>query len=78
MNFFFNAQFNHFLLIWMLRSRGNSKKIKYFHKECRRFSRNEKQSTYKKFLLNDGAILHHRKIETPSIETYNLKNELSP
>ena len=32
----------------------------------------------KSFFLKDGAVLHHGKIETLSIETFKVTNELSP
>ena len=43
---FFNAQFNHCPLVWMLHSRSNNNKIKHVHERCLRTVYQDKKSSY--------------------------------
>ena len=79
MNSFFNAQFNYCLLIWMLHGRSNNSKIKHLHERCLKLIYNDKQSSYKELLIKFGTVsIHYRNIQTPAIEMFKVKNEMSP
>ena len=79
LNAFFNAQFNYCLLIWMLHSRCNNNKIKYFHGRCLRLIYNDKSSSYEELSQKDGSIpIHHKSIKELSIEMFKIKNTLAP
>ena len=79
MNFFFNAQFDYYPLIWILHSQGNNNKIKHLHERCLRLIYNDKKSSYEELLIKDGTIsIHHRNIQTLATEILKVKNEISP
>ena len=79
LNAFFNAQFNYCPLIWMLHSRCNNNKIKYFHVRCLRLIYIDKSSSYEELSRKDGSIpIHHKSIKELSIEMFKIKNTLAP
>ena len=79
LNAFFNAQFNYCPLIWMLHSRCNNNKIKYFHGRCLRLIYIDKSSSYEELSRKDGSIpIHHKSIKELSIEMFKIKNTLAP
>ena len=76
MNSFFNAQFNHCTLIWMLLSQRHNNKTK---KSSWTLPSSYLQSSYEELLIMDSTFsIHHWNIQTFASEMFKLKNELSP
>ena len=62
----------------MLHSRQNNKKIKHLHERCLRLIQNDKLSSYEELLEKDGSVsVHHRNIQSPSIEMLQIKHDQS-
>ena len=59
MNLFFAAQLNHCLLIWMIYSRSNNKRVKCLHERGIRLTYNEKTSSYEEVLEKDRSVSIH-------------------
>ena len=79
MNSFFNAQFNHCHLIWMLHSHKNNNKIKHLHERCLRLIYSDKKSSYENLLEKDkAASIHYKSIQGLAIEMFKAKHKLCP
>ena len=75
MNHFFNAQFNHCPLIWMLHSRRNNN-IRNLHQRCLKLVQNDKNSSYEESLTKNGSVsIHHRNIQALATKL-KIKNRL--
>ena len=79
LNTFFNAQLNYCPLIWMLHSRCNNNKIKYFQARCLRLIYNDKSSSYDELPQKDKSVpIYHKSIKELAIEMFKIKNALAP
>ena len=58
MNFFFTAQFNYYSLVWMIHSRFNNGKGKYFNETCLQLY-SDKTSLYEEVLDEDESVSIH-------------------
>ena len=68
MNFFFNAQFNYCLILWMLHSRSSNNKMKRLHEPCLRLIYSDKQSSYEE--LPDIGHIFTQRINNHVTRTY--------
>ena len=79
MNAFFSAQFNYYLLIWMLNSRQNNNEIEHLHERYLRLIHNDKLSSYQELLKKDGSVsIHHKNIQSLAIKMFQIKHGQSP
>ena len=79
LNSFVTAQFNYCPLIWMCHSRTLNNKINRIHERALRIVYNDYKSNFKELLERDHSFtIHERNIQYLSIETYKVKNGLSP
>ena len=62
-NTFFNAQFNYWRTIWMIRSRSLNNKLSRLYERCLRMIYNGKQSNFEELLAKDNSVcIHYRSI----------------
>ena len=75
MNAFFSAQFNYYLLIWMLNSRQNNNEIEHLHERYLRLIHNDKLSSYQELQKKDRSVsIHHENIQNLAIKMFQIKH----
>ena len=78
-NAFFQSQFSYSPLTWMCHSRELNNKINRSHEKCLRIIYNDKKSSFQELLDKDQSVcLHHRNLQTLSVEMFKVTNGLSP
>ena len=79
MNSFVESQFNYYPLIWMLHSRTLYNKTNRLHERALRIAYCDYKSSFNTFLEKDGSFsIHHRNIQSLTIEIYKFLHGLSP
>ena len=79
MNAFITSQFGYCPLVWMFHSREMNNRINRIHERSLRIVYKNKQSTFQELLDRDKSVtVHHSNIRKLAIETFKVKNNLSP
>ena len=79
MKTFFESQFNYCPLIWMVHSRTLNDEINRLHERVLRISYSDCKPSFNTLLEKDGSFsIHHRNIQSLSIERYKFLHGLSP
>ena len=79
MNAFITSQFGYCPLVWMFHCREMNNRINRIHERSLRIVYKNKQSTFQELLDRDKSVtVHHSNIRKLAIETFKVKNNLSP
>ena len=76
----FNSQFNYYPLIWILNSRWNNNKVKYFHERCFPPTYLQWKTLFmRRTFAQDGSVFtQHKNIQEPVIEMFKNQNCFCP
>ena len=79
MKAFIDSQFNYCPLIWIFHSRTLSSKINRLHERTSRIAPSDFKSSFNELLQKDNSFrIHHRNIQSLSIEIHKFLNVFSP
>ena len=79
MNAFFDSQFSHCPLIWMLHNRQVNTKINNLHYRALRIMYSDEASSFAELLNKDGTVtVHHRNLQFLVTEMYKVFKDMSP
>ena len=78
MKSFIEAQFGYFPLVWMFHGRALNRKINHLHERSLRIVYKDSVSSFHELLQKDHSfIIHHRNIQSLTIELCKTKEYLS-
>ena len=76
---FIESQFGYCPLVWMFHDRGVENKINRVHERALRCVYRDDVSTFEQLLKRDNSFtIHHRNIQTMSIEMFKSKHNIGP